>query len=124
MRELSKNENRLIQVFLTEYKKMLNEEFEIPFNPRSLTIVSQPNVEDETRFDYISYNKWFDEINVDTFIGSSKNMIQTFLDIPIQILITAEELGRSLLSKKDGKKLIKALKLISEIKLKRQNDNN
>lgn len=119
MSELSDREQKLIKVFLSEYKKMMNAS-NLPFCPRSLTIVSQPYTDDDSRFDFISYNKWFDDSPIQTYAGSSNNMLQTFLDVPTNVLMTAEELGKSLLSKKDQKKLMKALRLLGEIKLERQ----
>lgn len=111
-------EKRLIKTFLTEYKKMVKERTNLPFHPRSLTIISQPNLKDETEFDWISYNSFFDELGIGVYQGSSNNIIETFLEVPIHILISAEELKKPLISKTDEKKLAKALKLIGEIKLK------
>ena len=121
MSSLSPKESRLIRVFLNEFKKMITERNkDIPFNPRSLTILSQPFLDDPTRFDYVTYNKWFDEMDIQTDIGSSSNIIQAALEVPITILADAEEAGKPLLSNKDSKKLIKALKLLSSIKLEKQ----
>lgn len=120
MNDLSPKETRLITVFLNEFKKMVAERVNIPFNPRSLTIISQPDLKDDTRFDSISYNRWFDEMDIQTHIMSSKNIIQAALEVPINILINAEDIGKSLLSKKDKNKLIKALKLLEQIRLEKQ----
>lgn len=119
MGTLTPKEIRLIKVFLSEYKSMI-EEVGVPFNPRSLTIVSQPHLDDENKFDFITYNKWFEEMELQTQIGRSRNIIETFIDIPINILISAEEAGRPMISDKDKKKLTKALRLLSEIRLGRQ----
>lgn len=117
---LSDKERIIIKVFLETYKKLLNDENSIPFNPRSVTIVSQPDMNNERLFHWTSYNKWFDEVEVVARHGASTSLLETFLDIPISILITAEELGKSLVSIKNQKKLTKALKLLSEIKIERQ----
>jgi len=119
MEQLSSKETRLIKTFLTEFKNMLKEEG-VPFNPKSLTMVSQPDVTINNRFDYISYNKWFDELDMEAYIGTSDNLIQSYLEVPINILISAEEVGKPLLSKKDQRKLVKALKLLQEITVERQ----
>lgn len=121
MNPLSPKESRLIRVFLNEFKKMVKDRNkDIPFNPRSLTIVSQPFFNDDARFDYITYNKWFDEMEIQTDIGTCNNLLQASLEVPITILVQAEESGKPLLSDKDSKKLIKALKLIGSIKLEKQ----
>jgi len=120
MNTLSPKEKRLISVFLNEFKKMVTERVDIPFNPRSLTIVSQPDLTNADRFDYISYNKWFDEIDLQTHIGSSANILGAFLEVPINILITAEQAGKPMLSKKDQKRISKALRLLNDIKLEPQ----
>lgn len=119
MSNLSKNENRLIREFLEDYREMLHKEG-VPFNPRNLTIISQRQMDNEKLFDFISYNKWFDEMDVDTQIGCSSNILHAFLEIPTQILISAEKINKSLLCKKDQKKVIKALKLLSEVTVERQ----
>ena len=120
MNSLSPKETRLIKVFLNEFKKMVQERNNVPFHPKSLTIVSQPYVEDASRFDFISYNKWFDELDIQTTAGTCNNILQTYLEVPITMLIDAEEAGKSLMSDKDSKKLMKALKLIRSIRLERQ----
>lgn len=120
MHDLSPRETRLVTIFLNEFKKMVQEHVSIPFNPKSLTIISQPDWKDDNRFDTVSYNKWFDEMGVKTHIMSSNNIIHAYLEAPINILIDAEEAGKPLLSRKDESKLIKALKLLSEIRLEKQ----
>ena len=120
MTVLPNKEKRLIKKFLKDYRAMLNNESNIPFNPRSLTIVSQPDIKDPTKFHWISYNSWFDELGVDVRCGTSCTLLESFLDIPINILISAEEIGQYFVSKKDRKKLIKALKLLSDIRLEKQ----
>jgi hypothetical protein len=120
MNHLSPKESRLIRVFLNEFKKMVQERKDVPFNPRSLTIISQPYVEDDSRFDFITYNKWFDEMDIQTDIGTCNNILQTYLEVPITMLIDAEESGKPLMSDKDSKKLMKALKLIRSIRLEKQ----
>ena len=120
MNDLSPKETRLITIFLDEFKKMVMERVDIPFNPRSLTIISQPNLTREDKFDVISYNKWFDEMDIQTYIGSCNNILEASLEVPINILIDSEEVGKCYLSKKDQKKLSKALKLLGEIRLEKQ----
>jgi hypothetical protein len=120
MDNISPEESELIRSFLTQYKQLLNKEG-IPFNPRSIVMVSQPNLNDETEFHWIGYNHWFDELGVEASVGTSTNILSSFLDCPINVLISAEEVGKDMLSKKDRKKLLKALKLLSEIKIERQN---
>ena len=120
MNDLSPKEARLVTMFLNAFKEMVQERVNIPFNPRSLTIISQPDLKDDSRFDSISYNKWFDELDVKTHILSSKNIIQAALEVPIHILMDAEDTGKPLVSKKDQKKLLKALRLLSEIRLEKQ----
>jgi len=78
------------------------------------------DISDDKRFDYISYNKWFDEMDIQSHIGSSNNLIQSYLEVPIQILMDCEKVGKSYISKRDQKKLLKALKLLQEIKLEKQ----
>lgn len=113
-------EKRLIKIFLSEYKKLIEERTSIPFNPRSLAIVSQPDLKSFSELQWVAYQKWYDEVDIGVSIGTSRNILETFLDIPIQILITAEEIGKPLLTKKDQKKLMKALKLIRELELRPQ----
>lgn len=120
MNSLSPKESILITIFLDEFKKMVKERINIPFNPRSLTIISQPDLTKEDRFDYISYNKWFDEMDIQTHIGSSSNIIEASLKIPIKILIDSEKVGKKYLSKRDQKRLIKALELLGKIRLEKQ----
>jgi len=120
MEKMSKQEVELVNEFLINYRDLLHEEVDVPFHPRSLVIVSQPDLDDAGKFDFISYNKWFDETDAECHVGRSQNIIEAFLDVPINVLITAEEVGKSLLSKKDQKKLINALKLISEIRVEKQ----
>ena len=115
---LPTKEKRLIKRFLSEYKKMVKERTNVPFNPRSLTIISQPDMHNEKEFDWISYNSFFDELGIGVYLGSSSNILEAFLEVPINILISAEELKKPLVSKRDQKKLAKALKLIGEIKIK------
>lgn len=115
--ELSPEESKLIKVFLLKFQKLVIENYDIPFNPRSLTIVSQPDLQNSNEFDYVSYNKWFDEMDIQTHIGTVPNFLQAFLEVPISILIDAQDMGKSLLSKKDQNKLIKALKLLEDIKI-------
>lgn len=122
--ELSSKESKIIEVFLLQFQKLIAEDYNIPFNPRSLTIVSQPDLKNNNRFDYISYNKWFDEMDIQTHVGTTSNFIQVFLEIPISILITAQDAGKFLLSKKDQNKLIKALKLLENIRLENQNEKD
>jgi len=120
MYNLSSKERRLIEIFLVEYKKLLQDSTDVKFNPRSLTIISQPNLKDSNRFDSITYNKWFDELDIEANFNTSRNFVEAFLDIPIQILISAAKVNKPLISEKDFKKLTKALKLLSKIKLEIQ----
>jgi hypothetical protein len=124
MGNLSEKEEILIGYFLKVYREMLNDEVNVPFNPRNVTIVSQPDMRNEKLFHWVSYNKWFDELPVQADFGTSSSLLGSFLDAPINILIQAEELGRSLLSKKDHKKIIKALKLLDGIKIERQHEKD
>lgn len=119
MHTLSNKEKELITTFLEDYKSMLNAEG-VPFNPRSLTLISQPDIKNAKNFDYVSYCHWFDEISVDITIGNVSTMLEAYLDAPIQSLILADTLGRPLIDKGDRKKIIKALKLLSEVKIERQ----
>lgn len=116
--ELASKEKRLIKKFLSEYKKLIKERTDVPFHPRSLTIISQPDMKNEKEFDWISYNSFFDELGIGVYVGNSNNILEAFLEVPINVLISGEELGKTLLSAKDQKKLGKALKLISEIDIK------
>lgn len=113
-------EAKLIRKFLEDFKKQIEKRTGIPFNPRHLAIVTQPNMQDENLLEWIAYHKWFDEVSYGISTAKGNNLIQVFLEMPIHILIAAEELGKSMLSKQDQKKLTKALKLINEIKLRRQ----
>lgn len=114
-------EKRLIKVFLGEYKKLVEQRTNEPFHPRTLAIISQPNlINDAKQLDWVAYHKWFDELDVGVSLGDSNNLIQAFLEIPIHVLISAEEAGKPLLSTKDQKKLTKALKLLGEIEIKPQ----
>lgn len=113
-------EKRLIKTFLTEYNKLLKQQIGRDFHPRTLAIVGQPNMEDASELEWVAYNKWFDEVDVGVVQNTSNNLIQAFLEIPINILITAEELGKPLLSDKDQKKLTRAMKLLNEIEMKPQ----
>ena len=120
MEKMSEKAVNLVNKFLTDYKHLIAEEISVPFHPRSLVMISQPDTSKADKFDFIAYNKWFDEIDGNCLTGTSHNMIEAFLDVPINVLITAEELGRPLLSAKDQKKLAKALRLIGELKVERQ----
>ena len=113
----STKERFLIKTFLSEYKKLIEKRTDVPFNPRSLAIISQPDLKNTDEFHWVAYQKWFDEVDIGVSLGTSKNILEVFLDIPIQVLITAEELGNPILTKKDKKKLFKALIIIRELKL-------
>jgi hypothetical protein len=113
-------EAELIRKFLEDFKEQIEERTHIPFNPRHLAIITQPDMEDENLLEWIAYHKWFDEVQYGISKSESNNLVEAFLEMPIHILIAAEELGRPLLSEGDQKKLTQALKLISEIKIRRQ----
>jgi len=117
-------EVKLIKKFLEDFKKQLESRTGVPFNPRHLAIISQPDMENENLLEWIAYHKWYDEVQYGISTAKSNNLIQAFLEMPIHVLIEAEELNKSLLSKKDQKKLTKALQLISEIKLRRQDEKD
>jgi len=117
-------EAELIRNFLSDFKKQVEERTGIPFNPRHLAIVTQPDMQDSSLLEWIAYHKWFDEVEYGVSTAKGNNLIQVFLEMPIHILIEAEELGKSLLSTKDQKKLSKALKLISEIRIGNKNEKN
>ena len=110
-------EKYLLKIFLEEFKKAIEERTEVPFNPRTVVIMAQPELENSELFEWFAYNKWYDILDVGVIDGKSKNLVELFVDIPVQILIEAEEAGRPLLSEEDNKKLIKALNLIKEIKI-------
>ena len=112
-------ERKLILKFLKDFKKVVEDRTGIPFNPRHLAIVTQPDMNDSSLLEWIAYHKWFDEVEYGVSSAKSNNLIQVFLEMPIHILIEAEELGKSLLVDKDQKKLAQALKLISEIRLQK-----
>jgi len=112
-------EAQLIRKFLQDFKKQIEGRTGIPFNPRHLAIITQPDMNDSNLLEWIAYHKWFDEVQYGISIAKSNNLIQAFLEMPIHILIEAEEIGKSLLSNKDQKKLSKALKLISEIRMQK-----
>lgn len=112
-------EANIIRKFLQDFKKQIEERTGIPFNPRHLAIITQPNMNDSSLLEWIAYHKWFDEVQYGISTDKSNNLIQAFLEMPIHILIEAEELGKPLLSKSDQKKLAKALKLISEIRMQK-----
>jgi hypothetical protein len=120
----SQKERLLIKKFLEEYKKIVEDRTKVPFNPRSLVIIAQPDLDDSTLFEWWSYNKWFDELDVGVCTGKNRNLLEIFLEIPLQLLIAAEESGYSLISKKNEKKLAKVLKLINEIRLEPQNEKD
>ena len=115
-------EAKLIRKFLSDFKKMVEDRTGIPFNPRHLAIITQPDMKDSSLLEWIAYHKWFDEVQYGISTAKGNNLIQVFLEMPIHILIEAEEIGKPLLSKQDQKKLIAALKLISELKIKEQHD--
>jgi len=112
-------EAEIIRKFLQDFKKQIEDRTGIPFNPRHLAIITQPDMQDSNLLEWIAYHKWFDEVQYGISTSKSSNLIHAFLEMPIHILIEAEELGKSLLSDKDQKKLSKALKLISEIKMQK-----
>lgn len=112
-------EAEIIRKFLQDFKKQIEERTGIPFNPRHLAIITQPDMNDSNLLEWIAYHKWFDEVQYGISTDKSNNLIQAFLEMPIHILIEAEEIGKPLLSKSDQKKLAKALKLISEIRLQK-----
>lgn len=120
MNTLSPDEGKLIVEFLNEFKKMVRKRLNIPFNPRSLTLISQPDLENPTRFDYVTYNKWFDEMEIQADVSTCNNILEACLEVPIQILIDAEKSGHPLVSKKDKNRILKALTLLSEIKVEKQ----
>ena len=113
-------EAKLIRDFLQAFKEQIENRTKIPFNPRHLAIITQPDMKDENMLEWIAYHKWFDEVQYGISSARSNNLIQAFLEMPIHVLIEAEELDKPLLSEKDQKKLAKALKLIGEIKIRRQ----
>jgi len=113
-------EAALIRQFLQDFKEQVEARTGIPFNPRHLSIVTQPNMKDSSLLEWIAYHKWFDEVQYGISRARGNNIFQAFLEMPLHILIEAEELGKHLLSEQDEKKLTKALKLISEIRVRRQ----
>lgn len=115
-------EAELIRKFLSDFKKMIEDRTGIPFNPRHLAIITQPDMKDSSLLEWIAYHRWFDEVQYGISAAKSNNLIQVFLEMPLHILIEAEELGKPLLSVQDQKKLAKALKLISELKIRKQHD--
>ena len=115
--KIRSKEKRLIKKFLEAYKKIINEQTKEKFNPRHLAIISQPNLKKSDTLEWIAYHKWFDEVDIGVSHCRSNNLIAAFLEIPIHVLIQAEELGKPLLSVKDQKKLSKALKILNEIKV-------
>ena len=115
--ELLSKEKRLIKKFLEAYTQVVEEQTGTEYHPRHLSIISQPNLKDSSTLDWTAYNSWFDEIDIGVSQCKSNNLIAAFLEMPIHVLIQAEELGKPLLSLKDQKKLAKALKLINEIKV-------
>jgi ABC-type uncharacterized transport system permease subunit len=115
-------EAELIRKFLSDFKKMIEDRTGIPFNPRHLAIITQPDMKDFSLLEWIAYHKWFDEVQYGISTDKCNNLIQVFLEMPLHILIAAEELGKPLLSQADQKKLTKALKLISEIRIGKQYD--
>ena len=117
-------EAELVREFLEAFKKLIEERTGIPFNPRHLAIITQPDMKDNNLLEWIAYHKWYDEVQYGISTDKSNNLIQAFLEMPLHVLIEAEELGKSLLSIKDQKKLTKALKLIGEIKLRRQDEKD
>jgi hypothetical protein len=112
-------ERKLILKFLQDFKKVVEDRTGIPFNPRHLAIITQPDMKDSNLLEWIAYHKWFDEVEYGISTAKGNNLIQAFLEMPIHVLIEAEELGKSLLSDTDQKKLAKALKLINEIKMQK-----
>jgi hypothetical protein len=112
-------ERRLILKFLKDFKKVVEDRTGIPFNPRHLAIITQPDMKNSNLLEWVAYHKWFDEVEYGISTDKANNLIQTFLEMPIHILIEAEELGKPLLSENDQKKLTKALKLISEIRMRK-----
>jgi hypothetical protein len=112
-------EAQIIRKFLQDFKKQIEDRTGIPFNPRHLAIITQPDMNDSNLLEWIAYHKWFDEVQYGVSTAKSNNLIQAFLEMPIHVLIEAEEIGKSLLSVNDQKKLAKALKLISEIKMQK-----
>jgi len=104
----------------SDFKEVTESRTGIPFNPRHLAIITQPDMKDKNLLEWIAYHKWFDEVQYGISTAKSNNLIQAFLEMPIHILIEAEELGKPLLSDADQKKLIKALKLIGELRLRKQ----
>lgn len=119
----SKQERKLVRDFLEEYKRILEERTGIPFHPRHLAIIAQPDMNNENLLEWIAYHKWFDEVQYGISNARSNNLIQVFLEMPMHILIEAEEIGKPLLSKKDSLKLTKALTLLSEIRIRKQTKN-
>jgi hypothetical protein len=115
-------EAELIRKFLSDFKKIIEDRTEIPFNPRHLAIITQPNMKDSSLLEWIAYHKWFDEVQYGISAAKGNNLIQVFLEMPLHILIEAEEIGKPLLSVQDQKKLARALKLISELKIRKQHD--
>lgn len=110
-------EAEIIRKFLQDFKKQIEDRTGIPFNPRHLAIITQPDMQDSNLLEWIAYHKWFDEVQYGVSTDKSNNLIQAFLEMPIHVLIEAEELGKPLLSDSDQKKLSKALKLIREIRM-------
>jgi len=115
-------EAELIRKFLSDFKKVVEDRTGEPFNPRHLAIITQPNMKDSGLLEWIAYHKWFDEVQYGISAAKGNNLIQVFLEMPLHILIEAEEIGKPLLSVQDQKKLARALKLISELKIRKQHD--
>ena len=80
-------EAKLIKKFLEDFKKQVESRTGIPFNPRHLAIISQPDIKDENTLEWIAYHKWYDEVQYGVSTCTSNNLIQAFLEMPIHVLI-------------------------------------
>lgn len=116
--EILNKEKRLIKKFLSAYKQVIEERTNEEFHPRHLAIIAQPNPENTNTLEWLAYHSWFDEIDLGVSQCKNNNFIAAFLEMPIHVLIQAEELGKPMISVKDQKKLAKALKLLNEIKVR------
>lgn len=106
---------RLIKQFLTAYKELFEQETGQKFHPRHLVMIFQNDLR-SNEFNWTAYHSWFDKMQCNTAIGT--NLFEILLDNGMHVLIEEEEIRKkSMLSKADEKKLIKALNLLRDIKV-------
>ena len=115
-------ETRLVKQFLLHFKELYEKRVGEKFHPRHLILLFQDKL-NNNQLNWIAYHHWFDTLQYSAC--TSHNLFEALLENAIHVLIEEEEIRKSsMLSKKDEKKLMKALTLLRDIKINYKKGKN